>query len=88
MTAKQLTRKLTTAGFDTDTFETSRDQVELAVLDYDGDVDYDRTEKLLDEMMALLGWGGHRTGWGSWILRPGFVADDADYCDRSSRHHY
>ena len=88
MTAKQITRKLIAAGFDQDTFEARRDEVELAVLDYDGDVDYDRTEKLLDEMGAFLGWGGYRTGFGSWILSPGFVADDADYCDPSARCHY
>lgn len=88
MTAKQLTRKLIAAGFDTDNFETSRDQVELAVLDYDGDVDYDRTEKLLEEMVEFLGWSGHRTGYGSWILRADYVVDEADYCDPSARCHY
>lgn len=32
--------------------------------------------------------GGYRCGHGGWELKPGYQADSADYCDKSSRHHY
>lgn len=31
--------------------------------------------------------GGYRTGYGAWVLRPGYTAS-GDWNDKSSHHHY
>ena len=32
--------------------------------------------------------GGYRCGHGGWVLRPGYQADDTDFNNPASRHHY
>jgi hypothetical protein len=31
--------------------------------------------------------GGYKTGYGAWVLRPGYTSN-GDWNDRTSRHHY
>lgn len=34
------------------------------------------------------GVGGYRTGYGAWVMRPGYGADPHDFNNPASRHHY
>jgi hypothetical protein len=49
-------------------------------------------EKAKDAFFKVLprgaGVGGYRTGYGGWVLRPGYKVDEVDYNNPSSRHHY
>lgn len=66
----------------------SRDEVEVFIEDGDsGRADYDATEAAMDEVSALLGWGGYRTGYGSWVLSAG-RAVSGDWNDRTAACHY
>jgi hypothetical protein len=64
-------------------------EVEVFIEDGDsGRADYDATEAAMRDVSALLGWGGYRSGYGSWVLRAGYRADTSDFCDKSSPCHY
>lgn len=64
-------------------------EVEIFVANETGEyADVDATETVLTSVQSLLGWSGFRTGYGSWMLRAGYVVDTADYCDPSARCHY
>ena len=55
-----------------------------------GDTDeaYEMNRELVEKVMSVLNWSGFGTGYGSTILREGYVVRDEDYCDRSSSYHY
>tara|TARA_R110000824_G_scaffold64273_2_gene167989 strand:+ start:2609 stop:2875 length:267 start_codon:yes stop_codon:yes gene_type:complete len=67
---------------------TSGREVEIFIDNGEGRADDDATEAVLVKVAALIGWGGYRSGYGSWVLRAGYAADTADYCDPSARCHY
>ena len=66
----------------------SKDEVEVYVADLEGYVDYDANEKMMEKVSKLLGWGGFKTGYGSWILQEGYLVNDMDYCDVLNPIHY
>ena len=66
----------------------SASEVEVFIDGGDGRADYDATEAAAAEVTALLGWGGYRSGYGSWVLRAGYTVDAADYCDTAASCHY
>ena len=68
---------------------TGTNEVEINVLDEEtGRADYDATETLCDVVGKITGWGGYRTGYGSWVLSKGYAVSTGDYCDSSSSLHY
>jgi len=66
----------------------SNKEVEVFIDGGNGRADYDATEAAGQEVATLLGWGGYRSGYGSWVLRAGYRADTSDYCDTASPAHY
>lgn len=56
--------------------EQSRGQIEIGFLDLEqGQVDisdYDRTNQAATVAEELLGWGGYRTGYGTWVLKASY----------------
>jgi hypothetical protein len=51
--------------------------VEIHVTDSDGDTDYDATDRLVEKVAKVLGWGGYMCGWGGWVLEKGCVSQRA-----------
>ena len=51
-------------------------EVEVLVKSDSERADYDATEAAAEQASNVLGWGGYRTGYGSWIL-------SRDYAPRS-----
>ena len=67
----------------------SRTEVEVYIADGDtGRADFDATEAAMEEVSALLGWGGYRTGYGSWVLRSDYAPCSEDFNSTASRYHY
>ena len=67
----------------------SRNEVEVYVPNGDtGRADFDATEAAMEEVSALLGWGGYRTGYGSWVLRSDYAPCSEDFNSTASRWHY
>lgn len=64
MTAKQITKALTAAGIKESAIEEVRKNSVT--------INNDRAAK---KAAKTLGWGGYRTGWGSWVLEGSFRAD-------------
>ena len=85
ITRKQRAALKTLAGI----ASVSAREVEVFIEDGDsGRADYDATEAARDAACAALpGWGGFSTGYGSWVLRPGYEAA-GDWDDAASVHHY
>lgn len=79
------------AGFQMDAIiEQGRGRIEIGYLT-DGVVklaDVERTEQSAIVAEELLGWGGYRTGYGSWVLTYGYESDTNDFNSPFSRHHY
>lgn len=57
--------------------------------------DHKKAMKVLDALYApkkgekrTVAWGGYKTGWGGWVLRPGYQIDPHDYSSPYSKHHY
>lgn len=49
----------------------------------------DRAQRAFYKKVLGVGIGGFRTGWGGWVLRPGYTIDcTRDYCDTAARIHY
>lgn len=44
-------------------------------------------ERLVEKPLGI-SVGGYRTGFGGWVLRPGYKTDGLDYNNPASRHHY
>lgn len=87
MTAGQIKKVLVAAGFDLAAVqEIDRDEVTIAVMDGET-ADYDATDAAKDAFLEILPWGGFRTGWGAWILSPGYQVDP--YAGtKAGREHY
>ena len=51
-------------------------EVAIIIADESGRANYDSTESAAEKAAKVLGWGGYRTGYGSWIL-------SRDYAPRS-----
>ncbi len=45
----------------------------------------DKAQRAFTRKVAKV--GGYSTGWGGWVLRPGYKCR-GDWNDRTSRHHY
>lgn len=45
----------------------------------------DKTMRKFCRLVAKV--GGYKTGYGAWVLRPGYVSA-GDFNDKTSRHHY
>ena len=61
------------AGFESEInngqiFNISTNSFEVFVEDEDGDNDYEATELLKEKASTICGWGGYRTGYGSWVF--------------------
>lgn len=70
-------KRLQTAGFPMEAvIEQHRGQIEIGYLDPEqGRVDisdYDRTDQAATVAGELLGWGGFRTGYGTWVLKANY----------------
>lgn len=56
--------------------EQRRGQIEIGFLDLEqGRVDisdYDRTNQAATVAGELLGWGGYKTGYGTWVLKANY----------------
>ena len=76
MSAKQITKALIAAGIKEATIEqVGRNSVTI---------NNDRAAK---KAAKMLGWGGYRTGWGSWVLEASFRSDP--YAGtQAGREHY
>lgn len=86
----QIENKLRRAGVNLEgvTFTNAR-ELEIAVLDADGDLDFDATLDRTHEVSRVLGFGGFRCAGGHWVLRKGYSAGPAiDFCDPASPNHY
>ena len=67
----------------------SSTEVEVYIADETGDrADWDLTEAALEAVNGIIGWGGYRSGFGSWVLSSGYTTDGLDYCDTASSIHY
>ncbi len=79
MTPKQITRKLTNAGFPMDALvEINRDEVVIGYAT-EGVVelqDRERTEQAVTVAEEILGWGGFSCAWGGWVLKAGYQVDE------------
>ena len=53
--------------------------------DWEVELADDKTMNSFTKKVASV--GGFKTGYGAWILRPGYVGN-GDYMDKSSRWHY
>lgn len=77
---RTIIKTLREAGFDLAAIvEQSRGRIEIGYLT-DGVVepqDRERTEQAATVAEELLGWGGYRTGYGSWVLSAAYRYDDA-----------
>lgn len=74
-------KTLRAAGFNMAAIvEQGRGRIEVGFIDEaEGRVlveDYDRTEQAATVAGELLGWGGYRTGYGTWVLSAGYRYDD------------
>ncbi len=89
MTKRQIIQKLTNNGIqESAILEAGRDEVEIGILDSNtGRCDYDATETIRQKVSQILGWGGFKTGYDSWVLRPNYQSL-GDWNDSSSRWHY
>jgi hypothetical protein len=70
-------RKLRKSGFDNEIKDgritiNSGKEVEVYVVDADGDHDYDATDELSSKVAKALGWGGFKCGWGGWLLQKNY----------------
>lgn len=67
----------------------SSNDVEVFVEDPDqpGTAEQEQTDELSDKVSSALGWGGFKTGYGSWVLCEG-SQNTTDYCDIASSIHY
>ena len=65
----RMTKKVRAAltAIDGVTINDSR-EVEILVKSSAERADFDATETAADQAHKVLGWGGYRTGYGSWIL--------------------
>jgi hypothetical protein len=91
MSPKQIRALLVRNDFldeELNSIEFSKDGVEIMVVDFNKDVDYDATESLTDRVRAVLGWGGFKCGYGGWVLSADHVSNTQDYCDKSNPIHY
>lgn len=53
--------------------------------DFEVELPNEHNKKKFGKHVAKL--GGYKTGYGGWVLRPGYTAS-GDWNDKSSRHHY
>ena len=51
----------------------SAKSVEVYVTDADDNSNHEATDKLADEVMNILGWGGYKCGWGAWAIEKDYV---------------
>lgn len=91
MTAKQITKKLQAAGFDMSAVvEVRRDEVVIGYVT-EGVVDLndrDRTEAAMNMASEILGWSGHNSQWGGWMLSAGYKVNETDCNSVYSKMHY
>jgi hypothetical protein len=90
MTSRQIKKALEAADIPLDYIKISNREVEIFIpSEFDSEVaDFDATEDLMDRVQKVLHWGGHRCGYGAWVLREGYVVDERDFCDKASCIHY
>jgi len=87
MTKSKLSTFFSNLSFQVD-WAYSRKELEFSVNDESGDVDYDKTEEVLNLLHKTFpNIGGFRTGYGAWVLSPGYKSK-GDWNDPSSAHHY
>lgn len=55
---------------------------------YPGFYNYEKSEEAAERIGAKLGWGGYKTGCGSWVFCKDYKPNTGDWNDRSSSHHY
>ncbi len=80
-------KKLRKAGFEANITDGSikinnTNEVEVYVIDSDGDQDWDATEDLKSKVAEALGWGGFKSGWGGWILQKDYAGNFATMLDQ------
>ena len=77
LTKTQILKKMNSANIDLHFVEIRKDEIEV-FLEY--------AEHVLDALGE--GWGGYRTGYGTWIYSQGYQVGNSDYCDKSNSIHY
>lgn len=85
-TEKQIRKALNAAGFNpAHILEAGRNNVEVAVLDENGNALREESEALVAKVWAVLG-GGHafKTGYGSWCVAVGEFAGEQEQACRSN----
>jgi hypothetical protein len=80
MTARQIGKKLAAAGIGDAGLAIGRDEVEVCVVDADGDCDREATRRKADRVRRALGWGGYSCGHGGWVVRADYTFAPEDYC--------
>ena len=88
MTVKRISKVLLANGKNPADFKIKNNEIEVAAYDQDGDIDFDATELLKNQISDILGWGGFGCAWGGWVLQAGYACDSRDYNDLSSTMHY
>ena len=77
MTKREVAKRMAAAGIAGETGSGRAWEVELA--------DEATMEAFCRDVIPT---GGYRTGYGGWVLRPGYKIGDCDYSNPASRMHY
>jgi len=70
MNKTQIVKTLRVENIDLTHIEINKNQVEIFIEDanFPGTADEDATNKLMERVSDVLGWGGYQSGYGSWVL--------------------
>ena len=86
MKMKRSEQKLRKAGLgkyiDNGSLVVDTREVLVEVKDSDGDLDWDKTDRLAKRAMKALGWGGRKAAGGHWYLEKDMVSNDAALRDQ------
>lgn len=88
MKERDIENLLLSASLDLEHMTLRESEVEILVKDEDGDVDYEATEALADEVIVVMGWSAYRTGYGAWVVSEGYRVSQHDYNSPSWEGHY
>lgn len=84
----RIEKQLRAAGLNVEGIEfTSPREIEVAIVDADGDVCPRLTWARVQAIAQLTGWNGFRCGWGAWVLQKNYRSR-GDFMDAGSAHHY
>jgi len=80
MTKTQIIKALATHGISA--------EVTGAGQNWEVELPNEEAKDLFFEKIAEANVGGYKTGYGAWVLRPGYKSDPFDFNHPASRHHY